>query len=496
MEHLDVLVVGAGISGVAAGHYLQDRCPWASYAIFESRPSMGGTWDLFRYPGIRSDSDMFTLGYSFRPWDGDKDIADGSSILRYIQDTASAEGVDAHVRYAHQVLRAEWSTAEARWYVTVRRTDTGETVELTCSFYFSCAGYYHYEHGYQPDFAGIDQYSGTFVHPQHWPRDLDVAGKRVVVIGSGATAVTLVPALAERAGHVTMLQRSPTYVITLPSRDPIAAALRRRLPPRVAGTVVRWLKALSAQGFYQLSRRRPQLVRRLLRRSVVRRLPAGYDVATHFTPHYDPWDQRICVVPDGDLFAAIRRGAASVVTDHVAAFTADGIRLRSGAEISADVIVSATGIELQFLGGVDVIVDGAPVDISDRLIYKGMMLEGVPNLAFALGYTNASWTLKCELSAAYVCRLLNHMRATSRRQCAPVNRDPSIVRRPALDLNSGYVQRALERIPKQGSAFPWRVHQSYLRDTWDMRRGGVHDGVLVFSEPHVAATASTSVGDR
>ncbi len=430
MEHVDVVVIGAGLSGVGAGHYLQRECPWASYVIFEARDAIGGTWDLFRYPGIRSDSDMFTLGYSFRPWDGRKSIAAGDSILQYIQDTAAESGVDAHIRFHHRVVRAEWSTDLARWRVAVERTDTGETSELSCRFVFSCTGYYRYDRGYLPDFAGMERFEGTLVHPQAWPADLDYAGKRIVVIGSGATAVTLIPALAGTAGHVTMLQRSPSYITSLPAEDPMADFLRRVLPPGMSGPVVRWVKALTTQAFYQLSRRRPELVKRLLRKQLERELPAGYDIDTHFSPRYNPWDQRLCLVPDGDLFQAIRDGRAEVVTDQIETFTERGLRLVSGAELDADIIITATGLELLFIGGVDLTVDGQAVDLPTRLIYKGMMIEGVPNFAIAVGYTNASWTLKCDLTCDYVCRLLNHMRAIGAERCAAVNRDPRWRRAP------------------------------------------------------------------
>jgi monooxygenase len=482
-EHLDVLVVGAGLSGVAAGHYLQAECPWVRYAILEARDAIGGTWDLFRYPGIRSDSDMYTLGYSFRPWDSDTAIADGPAILRYIRETAAAEGIDRHIRFHHRVVRAEWSTPEARWHVTAQRTDTGETVELTCGFLFSCSGYYRYDRGYEPEFPGADRFQGTLVHPQHWPEDLDVGGKRVVVIGSGATAITLVPALAEAADHVVMLQRSPTYVTSLPGEDPLAALVRRVLPRRAASTVNRWYKALTTQGFYHLSRRRPELVKKMLRKQLERALPPGFDVDPHFTPRYDPWDQRLCLVRDGDLFRAIREGRASVVTDHIDTFTETGIRLRSGGELEADVVVTATGLELLFLGGIQLVVDGEEVDPADRLVYKGMAIEGVPNLAAAVGYTNASWTLKTELTCRYVTRLLKHMRETGNRQCTPVNDDPAVERRPLLGLSSGYILRAQDRFPKQGSRFPWRVYQSYLRDYRAMRLGAVDDGVMRFGNP-------------
>lgn len=483
VEHLDVLIVGAGLSGIGAAHHLQEKCPWASYAILEARDAIGGTWDLFRYPGIRSDSDMFTLGYSFRPWDGEKSIADGGSILRYIRDTAQEAGIERRIRYRHRVLRAEWSSAAARWSVTAERLDTGEAVELTCSFLFSCSGYYRYDRGHQPEFDGVDRYEGQLVHAQAWPEDLDHSDKQVVVIGSGATAVTLVPSLARGAQHVTMLQRSPTYVVSLPAKDPVADLLRRVLPSKWSGPSIRWFKALTTQASYRLSRSRPELMKRVLRKGVQRQLPAGYDVDTHFTPRYDPWDQRLCVVPDGDLFAAIRRGAASVVTDRIDTFTERGLLLESGAKLDADIVVYATGLELLFLGGIEVSVDGEVVDPATRLSYKGMMLEGVPNLALAIGYTNASWTLKAELTCDYVCRLLNHLRTTGMRQCTPVNSDDSVGSAPLLGLSSGYIQRAADRFPKQGTKFPWQVHQSYLRDYRAMKLRDVVDDAMVFSNP-------------
>lgn len=483
MEHLDVLVVGAGLSGIGAGHYLKDKCPWASFAIFEARDAIGGTWDLFRYPGIRSDSDMFTLGYSFRPWSGEKSIADGDSILRYINDTAADEGLVQRIRFAHRVIRAEWSTGDALWHVTAERTDTGEKVDLTCGFIFSCSGYYRYDHGYLPPFDGMDRFGGAIVHPQDWPEDLDYTGKRVVVIGSGATAVTLVPAMSDKAAHVTMLQRSPTYIASLPARDPIADFLRKALPVKLSGPAIRWMKALLTQGSYQLSRSRPELMKKLIRKQLEKALPVGYDIDTHFTPRYNPWDQRFCVVPDGDLFQAIHEGSVDVVTDQIRTFTEKGLLLESGTELEADVIVTATGLELLFLGGVELVVDGEKVDPATKLAYKGMMLDGVPNLAIAVGYTNASWTLKCDLTCDYVMRLLNHMRATGLRQCMPVNHDDSMATRPILDLNSGYIMRSADRFPKQGSRFPWQVHQSYVRDYRAMKMSGIEDDAMVFSNP-------------
>jgi cation diffusion facilitator CzcD-associated flavoprotein CzcO len=488
-EHLDVLVIGAGLSGIGAGHHLQTECPWASYAIFEARGAIGGTWDLFRYPGIRSDSDMYTLGYSFRPWTGEKAIADGDSILEYIRETARVEGIDRKIRFHHRIVKADWSTEEARWHITAERSDPDrpdaapETVELTASFVFSCSGYYRYDRGYQPDFPGMAAFRGQLIHPQHWPDDLDHTGKRVVVIGSGATAVTLVPSMARDAAHVTMLQRSPSYIVTMPAKNPLAHLLQRYLPTGASGPIIKWMNALGSQGFYQLSQRRPALVKKLLRKRLEQQLPPGYDIDTHFTPSYDPWDQRVCLVPDGDLFREIKAGRVEVVTDHIDTFTETGIRLRSGRELEADIIVSATGLELLFIGGIEASVDGEPIDLPSKLTYKGMMLEGVPNLALAIGYTNASWTLKCDLTCGYVTRMLNHMRATGMRQATPVNADASVTPQPLLGLSSGYVQRSADRFPKQGSRQPWQVHQSYLKDYRALKRSEVDDGVMVFSNP-------------
>ncbi len=493
VEHLDVLVVGAGLSGIGAGHYLQTECPWASYAIVEARGAIGGTWDLFRYPGIRSDSDMYTLGYPFRPWDDDRAIVDGASIREYIRAAAAAEGIDRKIRFHHRVVAADWSTAEARWHVTAERTDGAggapETVLLTCGFLFSCTGYYRYDHGYQPDFAGLDDFTGTVIHPQAWPEDLDYAGQCIVVIGSGATAVTLVPSLARTAGHVTMLQRSPSYVTSLPAKDPLANLARRWLPPRLSGPFVRWYKALTTQAFYRLSRLRPQLVKRVLRQGVTRQLPEGYPVDPHFTPRYDPWDQRLCLVPDGDLFRAISDGSVSVVTDTIDRFTPTGVRVSSGEELPADIVVTATGLEMLFLGGIALAVDGEPVDVGNTLAYRGMMLEGVPNLALSVGYTNASWTLKCDLTCRFVARLLNHLHTTGMRQCMPVNDDPGLVTRPLLDLSSGYVRRGQAGFPKQGSRYPWQVYQSYLRDYRALRQHGIEDAALRFSNPAPSSPA-------
>jgi monooxygenase len=493
IEHLDVLIVGAGLSGIGASHYLETECPWAEYAVFEARDAIGGTWDLFRYPGIRSDSDMYTLGYSFRPWDGEKAIADGDSILQYIKDTALEAGIDKKIRFNHRIVAVDWSAADAHWKVTAERADTGELVHVTCGFVFSCTGYYRYDHGYQPDFAGMGEFGGVIIHPQKWPTELDFTGKRVVVIGSGATAVTLIPSLAATASHVTMLQRSPTYIASLPAKSPLVSVLRRVLPESLSGRTIRWMMALGTQASYQFSRRQPKIMKRFLINGLKRQLPPGYDVGTHFTPSYDPWDQRLCVVPNGDLFKAIKDGSASVVTDHIETFTKSGIRLTSGTELEADVIVTATGLELLFLGGIRLSVDGAPVDLSSRLTYKGMMIEGVPNLAIAIGYTNASWTLKCDLTCAYVCRLLNHMRLTDQRQCMPENHDASITTAPLLGLNSGYINRSAHLLPRQGSKFPWQVHQSYLRDYRALKMSDIEDPAMTFSNPSTGARSAVAV---
>jgi monooxygenase len=479
-EHLDVLIVGAGLSGIGAGYHLQARCPGTTYAILEARDRSGGTWDLFRYPGIRSDSDMHTLGYAFRPWENPKAIADGPSILAYVRETASQHGIDRRIRFNHRLVAAHWSTADARWVVEAERTDTGEPVRLTCGFLFFCSGYYRYDRGFAPAFPGAEDFSGRIIHPQFWPDDLDYAGQRVVVIGSGATAVTIVPAMAEKAAHVTMLQRSPSYVVSLPARDELAVRLRRILGSRLGYQIIRWRNVLVQLLSFQVSRRRPELMKTMIRKGITRELPPGYDVDTHFTPPYNPWDQRMCVVPDGDLFAAIRSGRAEIVTDRIERFTATGVLLASGRRLETDIIVTATGLELVPLGGVTLSVDGRPIELGDTLGYKGMMLGGVPNMATAFGYTNASWTLKCDLTCQYVCRLLNHMRANGYAYCVADNDDASVVPEPFIDFSSGYVLRAIDRFPKQGSRRPWRLHQNYALDVASLRFARLDDGVLQF----------------
>jgi monooxygenase len=482
-EHLDVLIVGAGLSGIGAAHHLQEAFPGRSYAIFEAREELGGTWDLFRYPGIRSDSDMHTLGYRFKPWTAAKSISDGEAILDYIRETARDGRIDTRIRFQHRVVRAEWSSEEALWSVEAERVDSGESVRLTCSYLWVCSGYYRYDQGFTPEFPGAEDFDGEIVHPQHWPEDLDYSGKRVVVIGSGATAVTLVPAMAEKAAQVTMLQRSPTYIASLPAEDPIASGLRRFLPDKAVYTIVRWKNVALQSLIYQLSRRRPQAVKKMIRRGVERSLPAGYDIDRHFKPKYNPWDQRMCLVPNGDLFKAISEGNATVVTDTITRFTEDGIKLASGDRLEADVIVTATGLNLLFLGGMELVVDGEPVDVSEKMAYKGMMLSGVPNCAFTVGYTNASWTLKADLTSEYVCRVLAHMDAHGYRKSAPELSDPDVEELPLLDFTSGYVLRSLDQFPKQGSKEPWKLRQNYVLDIRTIRRGPIDDGAMRFSSP-------------
>jgi cation diffusion facilitator CzcD-associated flavoprotein CzcO len=480
VEHLDVIIVGAGLSGVGAACHLRQRCPGKSFALLEGRGALGGTWDLFRYPGVRSDSDMYTLGYRFRPWREAKAIADGPAILNYIRETAEEFGVDRMIRYGHRVRRASWSSEDALWTVEAEAGPGKAAVRLTCNFLYLCTGYYDYEGGYTPEWPGVERFGGRVVHPQQWPADLDYSGRRVVVIGSGATAVTLVPAMAETAAHVTMLQRSPTYVVSRPAEDRVANWLRRRLPARAAYALARWKNVLLGMFFYNLARKRPGLFKRMVAKGVRGQLGSDYDLG-HFTPRYDPWDQRLCLVPDSDLFRAIREGRASVVTDQIEGFTEDGLRLKSGARLDADVIVTATGLVLKLMSGLQVVVDGEPLEMSKKLIYKGMMYNDVPNLAFAIGYTNASWTLKCDLTAEYVCRLLNHMERHGYARCTPRVRDPDVREEPVIDFNSGYVRRALDTLPKQGSKTPWRLHQNYVKDLSMMRYGRVDDGAMEFA---------------
>jgi cation diffusion facilitator CzcD-associated flavoprotein CzcO len=488
VEHVDVIVVGAGLSGVGGACHLKMACPQKSFVILEGRDTMGGTWDLFRYPGVRSDSDMYTLGYRFRPWRENKAMADGPSILNYIRETAGEYGVEQTIRYSHRVRRASWSSDHARWTVEAE-TGQGKTlVQFTCNFLYLCTGYYDYESGYMPEWPGVASFRGTIVHPQKWPKDLDYAGKRIVVIGSGATAVTLIPAMAERAAHVTMLQRSPSYVVSRPAEDKVANWLRLCLPSSVAYALARWKNVLHATFFYNLARKRPELFKWLVARGVRKQLREQYD-SKHFTPPYNPWDQRLCFVPDADLFHAMRDGRVSVVTDNIETFTEDGLLLKSGEHLNADIIVTATGLVLKLFSGMQLVVDGVPVDLPKTLVYKGMMFSDVANLAFAVGYTNASWTLKCDLTAEYVCRLINHMDRHGYAICTPRVNDPDIGEEPVIDFNSGYVLRALHTLPRQGSKIPWRLHQNYVKDLSLMRYGRVEDGAMEF-KPRIALSQS------
>jgi cation diffusion facilitator CzcD-associated flavoprotein CzcO len=491
VEHVDVLVVGAGISGIGAGCHLRMNCPDRTFAIVEARDSIGGTWDLFRYPGVRSDSDMHTLGYRFKPWLHEKAIADGPSILSYLRETVVEYDLARHIRFGHRVQRAEWSSADATWTVSAIRTVDGEPLTMTCNFLFMCAGYYSYDSPYDAKLPGLDRFTGQVVHPQFWPEDLDFAGRRVIVIGSGATAMTLVPAMAESgAGHVTLLQRSPTYVVSLPSADVIANRLRRLLPERLAYALTRRKNVAFQQYVYRKTRTQPEKVKAKLLGMVRKELGPDYDVDTHFTPGYNPWDQRLCLIPDGDLYKAIRAGTVDVVTATIDTITESGVRLTSGADLAADIIVTATGLQLVTLGETEIVVDGEPVDFAQTLTYKGFAYSDVPNLASSFGYINASWTLRSDLICEYVCRLLDHMRETGTAICTPRLRpsDQGMVRRPWIEgFSSGYVQRSLHLMPQQGDREPWRNPQNYRRDVKAFRKGPVDDGVMQFTRPRVPA---------
>jgi monooxygenase len=481
VEHLDVLVVGAGISGIGAGRYLTTELPATSFAVLEARAASGGTWDLFRYPGIRSDSDLHTFGYEFKPWRDEQSIADAPRILAYLRETITENGLDAHIRYHHRVLAASWSTADARWTVDVERTDTGERLQLSAGWLFCAGGYYRYDEGFTPVFPGRERFRGPIVHPQHWPGDLDYAGKRVLVIGSGATAVTLVPAMAETAGHVTMLQRTPSYVLPVPRNDALADRLRALLGEERAFALTRRKNIARGIGIWKFCQKYPKAARRLIRWVNTKQLPEGYPVDEHFNPPYDPWDQRLCAVPDGDLFRAIRNGTADVVTDRIETFTENGVLLASGRELEADVIVTATGLNVQAIGGISLTVDGEPVHLPDTVAYKGMMLSGVPNFALAIGYTNSSWTLKIGLLCEHFCRLLAYMDAHGYDVARPEPSDPDMPTRPFLDFAAGYIQRAVDQLPRQGDRMPWLTSMSYSSDVKLLRADSVTDPELHLS---------------
>ncbi|MGO4444441.1 flavin-containing monooxygenase [Mycobacterium sp. 2YAF39] len=488
-EHLDVVIVGAGISGISAAWHLQDRCPGKTYAILERRENLGGTWDLFKYPGIRSDSDMFTLGFRFKPWTSEKAIADGPSIMSYLKETVAEFGIDKHIRYGQRVLGADWSDADNRW--TVRIETDGQERQITASFLFAASGYYNYDQGFSPEFAGSDEFDGTIIHPQHWPEDLDYTGKKIVVIGSGATAVTLIPALANSgAGHVTMLQRSPTYIGALPDVDPFTVRTNKALPEKPAYVLNRWKSILAQSAQYRLSRRFPKFMRKTLMTMAQRRLPEGYDVEKHFGPKYNPWDERLCLAPNGDLFKTIRHGKADVVTDTIERFTKSGIKLSSGEELAADIIVTATGLNLQLFGGAEISRNGVPIELNDTMAFKGMMLTHMPNMAFTIGYTNASWTLKADLVSEFVCRVLNYMDAKGYETVEPQHPGNSVDERPLMDFTPGYVLRALDYLPKAGHVAPWRLKQNYLLDIGLIRRGKVDDEALKFTKQRARVATS------
>jgi monooxygenase len=475
----DVIIVGAGLSGIGVAYHLQRHCPRKSFVILEARGAIGGTWDLFRYPGVRSDSDMHTLGYRFRPWRGEKAIADGPSILDYVRDTAREYGIGGKIRFHHKVRRASWSSKDARWTLEVLGPG-GEVLTYTCNFLQMCSGYYDYDTGYMPGWPGMERFKGQTVHPQKWPEDLQYAGKRVLVIGSGATAVTLVPAMTDKAAHVTMLQRSPTYIVARPARDAIANWCYAKLPEGLAHTLARWKSIFLQMYFYNIARRKPEATKQRIIELAQAELGRGIDIQ-HFTPRYNPWDQRLCLVPDGDLFKAIRAGKASVVSGEIETFAETGLRLRSGEELAADIIVTATGLVMKLLGGMELVVDGQTVNPGTTLTYKGMMFSDVPNLASTFGYTNASWTLKADLTSEYLCRILNRMDRGGYTYCTPRNNDPSLVPDATLPLSSGYMERARDILPKQGSKRPWRLYQNYAKDMLALRFGSVDDGTLVFT---------------
>ncbi len=488
-QHVDVLIVGAGISGIGCAWHLQDKQPGRTYAILENRDAIGGTWDLFRYPGIRSDSDLHTFGYAFKPWTHENAIADGHDIRAYIEETARENGIDKHIRFGHKVLRASWDTPSGQW--TIEAEHDGEPVTFTASWLFSGTGYYNYDEGFAPHFEGRDRFEGQIVHPQFWPEDLDYAGKKVVVIGSGATAVTLIPSMTDDAEHVTMLQRSPSYIVTLPMKDPIANALRKFLPDELAYRLTRKKNVAVQTGIYAFAKKYPKALRKLIRAATTKQLPEGYEVDTHFKPKYDPWDQRLCTVPNGDLFRAIRKGKASIVTDHVDTFTEKGILLKSGEELEADIIVTATGLNLQLFGGIEVEVDGEIGDPTQAIAYRGLMLSGLPNFAFAAGYTNASWTLKVDLVCEHLCRLMSHMDRNGYDIVVP-QADSAMETRPLLDFAAGYVQRSIDQFPRQGTEAPWQQNMSYAKDIKALRHGEVAHEALRFS----AVEAAQEQGER
>lgn len=478
-QSVDVLIVGAGVSGIGAAHHLTTRCPDQSYAILEAREAIGGTWDLFKYPGIRSDSDMHTFGYAFKPWEDGQVFADGPNIKRYVTETADEAGITPHIHFKHRVIESNWNSDLARWEVTAKRTDSGERVHFACRFLMMCSGYYRYDHGHIVKFEGEKDFTGDIVHPQLWPEGYDYTGKKVVIIGSGATAVTLVPAMAETAGHVTMLQRSPTYIAPRPATDPVANVFRKIMPRRMAYSATRIKNVLISIIFFELAKRNPQMIRNMVMKHIRAELGEQMDVDKHFTPKYNPWDERFCAAPNGDFFDVLKDGSASVVTDHIERFTETGIQLKSGEHLDADVIIPATGLEMLLAGGMEFNIDGQAVDPRQSISYRGMMLSPIPNMAIAFGYTNASWTLKIDLTCERVCRLIKHMQKHGHDYCVP-EPPADIETMPLLNLQSGYIKRAEPYLPRQGTKPPWRTYQNYIKDMMAIRYGKLEDGALKF----------------
>lgn len=492
-EHYDLVIIGAGLSGVGMACHLARKCPGKRYIILEGRAAMGGTWDLFRYPGIRSDSDMFTFGYAFKPWISSQNLADGPSILNYIHEAAQEHQVEEHIRYNAHVTAIDWDSSRAIWMVRYTDKATGTEQSLTCNFINGCTGYYNYEHGYEPEFKGRESFRGRVFHPQHWPEDLDYTGKRVVVIGSGATAVTIVPEMSQTAAHVTMLQRSPTYMGHIPNEDPIVNFLRKLLPSMWVYRVARTIKIAMMALFFNLSRRYPKRIKAFLLKAVRKEVGPGVDMK-HFTPRYNPWDERLCAVKGGDLFKAVKEGSVSIVTDHIDQFTEKGIRLQSGQELEADIIITATGLDMKFFGGIEINVDGRPYDVTTKMCYKAVMLEGLPNLGFTFGYTNASWTLKADITSEWICRVLTHLDKTGTQCVVPVNTDPSVHPGNFLDFQSGYIQRGLPRFPKMGNKQPWKLKQLYPYDLLMLRFSTLEDGVLRFSKTPARTETAAAAG--
>ena len=488
-EHLDVLIVGAGLSGIGAAWHLRQQCPDKSFAILEGRDTIGGTWDLFRYPGIRSDSDMYTLGYNFKPWTEPKVIADGDRIRNYIQEVARDGGIQKNIRFGHKVSAAAWDSETAKWTVTVQ-TKNGDTVEFSCNWLMMCSGYYNYDEGFTPEFKGREDFKGQIIHPQFWPENLDYSGKRVSVICSGATAITLIPSMTDKAQHVTMLQRTPSYVISVPQFDPMVRFLLKFLPDMTVYNISRARNNFITQTIFKLSRKYPNAVRKFLLKQVKMQVGPNFDMK-HFTPPYNPWDQRLCAVPNGDLFKVLRKGQASVVTDQIDRFVDKGILLKSGQVLESDIIITATGLNLRLFGGMQMSVDGVPVDMSKHISYKGLMFSDLPNFSNTLGYTNASWTLKADLIAEYVCRLLKHMDQTGTRIAMP-RRTPDVQAAPLLDMTSGYVARAEASLPKGADRAPWKLYQNYAMDKAQLHKGKLEDGVMVFAKPHKVARPATA----